>query len=62
MPDDAFERFIEAKFSIPDCQVQVHCFSKGPLRLGFCVANADAEIDEDWWAPLEATPLTGWES
>lgn len=49
LPDAAFEQFIETKFSIPDCQVKVHCVSKDPLRLAFCVADADAEIPENWW-------------
>lgn len=56
MPAAAFERFVEAKYSIPGCQVRVHCFSKVPLRLGFCVADEDVKVPDDWWVYPEDLP------
>lgn len=43
------EGILEARFTINDCQVRVHCFSKSPLRLAFDVADKDAVIEDNWW-------------
>jgi len=56
LPDAAFERFVEGKYSIPDCQVRVHCFSKEPLRFAFNVADKGVEIPENWWVHPEGSP------
>lgn len=49
MPTTALERFVEGRYSIPGCQVRVHCFDRDTLRFAFCVADAGSQIDEDWW-------------
>jgi hypothetical protein len=40
---------LESDFSIPHCQVRVHCFSKEPLELAFNVAAAGVKVPDDWW-------------
>ena len=50
------DHILEARFSIPDCQVRVHYFSKEPLRFAFNVADKGVEIPENWWVHPEGSP------
>ncbi|KPJ57897.1 MAG: hypothetical protein AMS15_09475 [Planctomycetes bacterium DG_23] len=40
---------LESGFSIPDCQVRVHCFSKEPLELAFNVVEDGVKVPDNWW-------------